>query len=35
MTNYLLGVATGVAITYALLNLDKLKAKYDAYRAKK
>lgn len=35
MTSFLLGVAVGVAVTYAVLNFDKLKAKIDALRTKK
>lgn len=34
MTAYLLGIATGVAVTYAVMNFDKLKAKFDALRQK-
>lgn len=32
MTAYLLGVATGVAVTFAVMKFDVLKAKVDAWR---
>ena len=35
MTNLLLGIAIGVAVTFAVLKFDVLKAKFDALRAKK
>lgn len=34
MTNYLLGIATGVAITYAAMNLEKVKALIARVRGK-
>ena len=34
MTYYLLGVATGVAVTYGVIHLDKIKTQIEAWRKK-